>query len=450
MNVPGGVLLMRLLLAVLLLAWGTAAAQAQYTPTAPTNLTATAGNAQVSLSWTASTGAINYYRISRSTVNGGPYTEVTTTPYTNTSYTNTGLTNGTTYYYVVAAVHGYYGTSANSNQASATPTTGGTPPAVPGAPTNLTATAGDAQVTLSWTASTGATSYNVKRSTVTGGPYTQLGTPTGTSYTDTAVTNGTTYFYVVTAVNTSGESGNSNQAQAIPSAPAAGAPGAPTFSNLQVDAVRVTAPALPTDATSMNLEGKVSGQPLYTLIETGLAGGAVSEVMGLDSGVTYSFRYVAVGDGGETPGTAADVTIPTQSIAWAAGNAISCGGIRYPDTGVTIGAGLQGRLSAYLATDWDTRTATLNTTPATTITGTYSDPCSYTWSATGGSFLNGVNKGQSAIWVAPTTAGTYTITLTVDDQNSLNKTTAEGGGRNDAGIGYNEQPLTFQITVIVQ
>src|SRR5207244_5153571 len=79
---------------------------------------------------------------------------------------------------------------------------GSTPPAVP---TNVTATAGNGQVTLSWSASSGATSYNVKRSTTSGGPYTTVASPTTTSYTDTGLTNGTTYYYVVTAVNTGGE-----------------------------------------------------------------------------------------------------------------------------------------------------------------------------------------------------------------------------------------------------
>ncbi|MFN2513923.1 MAG: fibronectin type III domain-containing protein [Pyrinomonadaceae bacterium] len=123
------------------------------------------------------------------------------------------MTNGTTYYYVVTAVNSA-GESANSNQASATPTA---PPTPPAAPTGLTATAGNAQVALSWTASSGATSYNVKRSTTSGGPYTTIAPGvTTTSYTDASVTNGTTYYYVVTAVNSTGESANSNQASATP------------------------------------------------------------------------------------------------------------------------------------------------------------------------------------------------------------------------------------------
>ena len=88
----------------------------------------------------------------------------------------------------------------------------------PSAPTGLTATAGNAQVSLSWTASAGATSYNVKRSTTSGGPYSTVSSPTGTSYTNTGLTNGTAYYYVVTALNSNGESGNSNQASATPTA----------------------------------------------------------------------------------------------------------------------------------------------------------------------------------------------------------------------------------------
>ncbi|HET9313991.1 MAG TPA: lytic polysaccharide monooxygenase, partial [Vicinamibacteria bacterium] len=93
------------------------------------------------------------------------------------------------------------------------------PAAVPPAPTGLTATAGNAQVQLSWNAAAGATSYNVKRSTTNGGPYSNVATGvTATSYTNTGLTNGTTYYYVVTAVNAGGESPVSNQAGATPQA----------------------------------------------------------------------------------------------------------------------------------------------------------------------------------------------------------------------------------------
>jgi len=178
-------------------------------PAAPTNLTATPGNAVVTLTWTASAGATGY-NVKRATSNGGPYTQLAA-PSSN-AYTDSSVTNGTTYYYVVSAINST-GESANSAQVSATPS------APPPAPTNLTATAGDTQVSLTWSASSGATSYNVKRSGTSGGPYTQIAAPTSTSYTDTALTNGMTYYYVVSALNSTGESANSAQVVAVPNPP---------------------------------------------------------------------------------------------------------------------------------------------------------------------------------------------------------------------------------------
>ena len=92
---------------------------------------------------------------------------------------------------------------------------------IPVAPIGLMATPSNAQVTLNWTASAGASSYNVKRSIKKGGPYAKIGTASSspTSYVDKNVTNGTTYYYVVSAVNVSGESANSNEANATPMAP---------------------------------------------------------------------------------------------------------------------------------------------------------------------------------------------------------------------------------------
>ena len=183
-------------------------------PPTPTGLTATGGNAQVMLAWAASAGATSYY-VKRSTTTGGPYTQIATQ--TTTSYADTGLTNETKYYYVVSA-YSSAGQSANSTEVSATPTA---PPTPPSAPTNLTATAGNAQVAVTWTASTGATSYNVKRSTTSGSGYVRIGTSTAAAFTDMGLTNGTTYYYVVSGVNASGEGPNSSQVTATPVSAAA-------------------------------------------------------------------------------------------------------------------------------------------------------------------------------------------------------------------------------------
>ena len=114
--------------------------------------------------------------------------------------------------------------------------------APPSAPTGLTATPGIQKVNLSWNSSPTATSYNVKRSTTSGGPYTTIApNVTGTSYSDTAVSVGTTYFYVVSAVNPTGESPNSNQASAAPLAGGTGAGLAGQYyDNIDFTILRVT------------------------------------------------------------------------------------------------------------------------------------------------------------------------------------------------------------------
>jgi len=76
-------------------------------------------------------------------------------------------------------------------------------------PINLAATPGVAQVALNWSPVAGAIGYNVKRATLSGGPYVTVGTTTSTSYTDNPVAATTTYYYVVTAVNGGNESFNS-------------------------------------------------------------------------------------------------------------------------------------------------------------------------------------------------------------------------------------------------
>ena len=74
-------------------------------------------------------------------------------------------------------------------------------------------------VALSWTASTSTVSgYNVYRGTVSGGPYTKISSSLVAilTYTDSTVQSGTTYYYVTTAVDSSGnESLNSNEVSAI-------------------------------------------------------------------------------------------------------------------------------------------------------------------------------------------------------------------------------------------
>ena len=178
-------------------------------PAAPTGLAATAGNAQVSLSWSATAGATSY-TIKRGTVSGGPYTTIasgiTTTSYVN----NSGLINGTAYYYVVAAVN-LGGTGPNSAQVAATPL------APPLPPSGLSATAVSAtQINLHWTdGSSTESGFLVERSS-NGTSFTQIGVTAAnaTGYSDTGLTANKTYYYRVRATNVGGNSAYTSTASA--------------------------------------------------------------------------------------------------------------------------------------------------------------------------------------------------------------------------------------------
>jgi fibronectin type 3 domain-containing protein len=182
-------------------------------PSAPTGLSASAvSSSQINLSWNAVSGATSY-NIYRSTTSNGQGSTPIATGVTTTNFSNTGLSASTTYYYKIAAVNSN-GTSSQSGEASATTTTGGT---IPGQVTGLSATAtSSSQINLNWGAVSGATSYNIYRSTTSNG---QGSTPfasgiTGTSYSNTGLSASTTYYYKVAAVNAAGTGTQSAQASA--------------------------------------------------------------------------------------------------------------------------------------------------------------------------------------------------------------------------------------------
>jgi hypothetical protein len=194
-------------------------------PGAPTNVTATAGNAQATVSWTPAPDGqtITSYTVHNSFASNGilvPDVIVGPNPGTTvvpTSVVVTGLTNGVTYQFEVAATDSV-GTgpfSAPSN--SVTPFA----PSVPSAPTNVSATAGDASAQVAWTASasdggSAVTSYTVTARVggVASGITAQCAAPcTGANV--TGLTNGTTYTFTVHATNAIGNCAESAPSNAV-------------------------------------------------------------------------------------------------------------------------------------------------------------------------------------------------------------------------------------------
>ena len=256
-------------------------------PAAPTGLTATASKGQISLSWTGSTGATSY-DVYRATSSGQEGNTPIATGVIATTFTDSNVTGGTTYYYKVTAVDAAE-QSRMSSEVSATL------PQVPAAPTGLAVSAGLTNVSLSWNAVTGATSYDVYRATSSG----QEGnTPIATgvtapTFTDSNVTGGTTYYYEVTAVDAAGQSRMSSEVSAtLPQVPAA-----------------PTGLAVSAGLTNVSLSwNAVSGATGYNIYRGTSSGGESFDIYvtstsfndtGLAAFTTYYYKVSAVNSNGE-------------------------------------------------------------------------------------------------------------------------------------------------------
>ncbi len=197
-------------------ATATTAAPAPTVPAVPTGVTATGGANQVTITWPAVSGATTYNIYWATTP--GVTTASTKITSATSPYVQTGLATATTYYYIVTAVNAAGQSSASAQVSAAT-----TAPVVtiPTAPTGITATGGANQVNISWPAVAGATAYNIYYATTSGVTKTSGAKIVNASrpYVQTGLVAGTTYFYIVTAVNSAGESAASAQASAATNAP---------------------------------------------------------------------------------------------------------------------------------------------------------------------------------------------------------------------------------------
>ncbi|MBS2022910.1 MAG: fibronectin type III domain-containing protein, partial [Deltaproteobacteria bacterium] len=173
-------------------------------PAAPTGLTASATGADVNLAWAGSAGAAGYV-ISRSLTSNGTYAQIGTA--STATYTDTTASPGVTTFYEVSATDG---TTTGAASAFASATT------QPATPTNVVATPGNTQAVISWTASTGASVYEVRMSTTSGTGFAFAGTSTASPLTISGLTNDTKYFFIVRASNAAGDSGFAGEVNCTP------------------------------------------------------------------------------------------------------------------------------------------------------------------------------------------------------------------------------------------
>jgi len=281
------------------------------------NVVASAGNAQVIVSWPVQTSdggsPITGYNVYRATTSGGESAPPIGPNVSGTSFTDTGLTNGTTYYYTVTAVNAV-GESPQSAEASATPQT------VPSAPTGLVASAGNQQVALTWVAPTSdggspITGYNVYRGTSVGGESaTPIGTNvSGTSFTDTGLTNGTTYYYTVKAVNSVGSSPSATEASATP-VTVPSAPQALTATSGNGTATLSWSPPASNGGAAVTgydvYRGTTSSGEATTPIATNVSGTSFTDT-GLSNGTKYYYTVAAINSVGTSQQSAEASATPS-------------------------------------------------------------------------------------------------------------------------------------------
>jgi fibronectin type 3 domain-containing protein len=256
-------------------------------PNAPTGLVAAPGDGTVTLAWTATPSATGYRVYRDGTLVGSP---------TDPTFTDTGLIDATSYSYTVRAANG----TVLSTPSTAVPCT---PVATaPAAPTNLVATPGNATVTLTWTASAGATSYKVYRGA------TLVSTQVGTSFVDSSVTNGQTYSYSVVAFRlNSPASAASSTVSATPVAPPLSSP--------------TGLSATPGDAKVTLSWGSVSGATSYQVTRNGsvLATTAVPSLVdsAVTNGLTYTYTVIAIGPSSQSAPTAPVSATPAAVVVGA-------------------------------------------------------------------------------------------------------------------------------------
>ncbi|MBB5874299.1 lysophospholipase L1-like esterase [Allocatelliglobosispora scoriae] len=156
----------------------------------------------VSLSWTASSGTVGGYEIERCQGSAcTAFAQVGTA--TTTAFADSGLTAATGYRYRVRATNTAGASPYSGITAVTTGAAGQLPGTISGAVTASGVTA--TSLTVSWTAATAATSYQLERCTgsaCTG--FAALANPTTTSYADTGLSAGTTYRYRVRGANSTG------------------------------------------------------------------------------------------------------------------------------------------------------------------------------------------------------------------------------------------------------
>lgn len=265
-------------------------------PGAPTGVTGQRGEGKATVSWTAPIDNGND-ALTEYVVTATPGGAQKTVPASETSTTIDNLTNGTAYTFTVAAKNAAGKGPDSAESAKVTPAT------KPNAPTNVTATPGEGDAVVSWTAPAFDGGSPVTGYTVTSNPGAIKKTVTGTTATVPGLANGTEYTFTVVATNDVGDGAASAASAAVrpftePDAPTAvsGTP-APGAVNLQW-----TAPAFDGGRPVSGYTITVSPGDVTKKVPASMTSAMVD---GLTNGTPYTFTVHATNERGDGPASAA-------------------------------------------------------------------------------------------------------------------------------------------------
>ncbi|MBF0331419.1 MAG: fibronectin type III domain-containing protein [Candidatus Omnitrophica bacterium] len=396
----------------------------------------------LTVSWGASSGATSY-TVSRS--GAADMSSATDLGAQSSGFTNGSLASGTHYWYTVTAVNA-------AGLSLPSPTGTGTTIGVPGAPVIGLASAGNTQVSISFTApaSDGGSAITVYTATSNPGGFTGTSASDSTPITVTGLSNGTPYTFTVTATNVAGTSAASAVSNSVTPA---GVPGAPT-------SVVATAGSTTASVTFVAPSSNGGGAMTYTVTGGGTDTNAGTNnlthaITGLTNGTPYTFTVKATNSMGQGAGGTSNTVTPAgvpnapSSVVATAGNTTASVTFVAPSSN-------GGGAMTYTVTGGgtDTNAGTNNLTHA--ITGlTNGTPYTFTVTATNsvGTGAGGVasavtpagvpNAPSSVVATAGSTTASVTFVAPSSNGGGAMTYTVTGGGT-DSNAGTNN--LTHAIT----